>query len=90
MSQVLDLCSKAGKPEGAKIGAKLGAKDTLPWPLPCPLFAHGCLPCREAQKNLFGHTTVGDLRPYLSAFFDTTSGPKVGRRASAGICPQAL
>jgi methylthioribulose 1-phosphate dehydratase / enolase-phosphatase E1 len=32
---------------------------------------------RVAQKNLFGHTTAGDLRPYLSGFFDTTSGPKV-------------
>jgi methionine salvage enolase-phosphatase E1 len=32
---------------------------------------------REAQKNLFGHTTVGDMRPYLYGFFDTTSGPKV-------------
>ena len=34
--------------------------------------------CSEAQKNLFGHTTAGDLRPYLSGFFDTTSGAKVG------------
>lgn len=32
---------------------------------------------REAQKNLFGHTLAGDLRPYLSGFFDTTSGAKV-------------
>lgn len=32
---------------------------------------------REAQRDLFGHTNVGDLRPYLSGFFDTTSGPKV-------------
>lgn len=32
---------------------------------------------RQAQRDLFGHTTVGDLRPYLSGFFDTTSGPKV-------------
>eukprot|EP00877_Chromochloris_zofingiensis_P003346 jgi/Chrzof1/13011/Cz07g16110.t1 len=32
---------------------------------------------REAQRLLFSHTQVGDLRPYLSGFFDTTSGPKV-------------
>ncbi|KAK9830349.1 hypothetical protein WJX72_011208 [[Myrmecia] bisecta] len=32
---------------------------------------------RDAQKNLFGHTTVGDLRPHLMGFFDTTSGAKV-------------
>lgn len=32
---------------------------------------------RRAQKDLFGHTLVGDLRPYLQGFFDTSSGPKV-------------
>lgn len=32
---------------------------------------------RQAQKDLFAHTTVGDLRPYLQGFFDTTSGSKV-------------
>lgn len=32
---------------------------------------------RQAQKDLFGHTTAGDLRPYLCGFFDTRSGPKV-------------
>ncbi|CAL5225286.1 g8085 [Coccomyxa viridis] len=32
---------------------------------------------REAQNNLFGHTTAGDLRPYLYGFFDTRVGPKV-------------
>lgn len=32
---------------------------------------------RQAQRDLFGHTTAGDLRPYLCGFFDTTSGPKV-------------
>jgi methylthioribulose 1-phosphate dehydratase / enolase-phosphatase E1 len=31
---------------------------------------------RRAQRDLFGHTTVGDLRPYLMGFFDTTRGPK--------------
>jgi enolase-phosphatase E1 len=29
-----------------------------------------------AQKVFFQHTTAGDLTPYLSAFFDTTTGPK--------------
>jgi methylthioribulose 1-phosphate dehydratase/enolase-phosphatase E1 len=32
---------------------------------------------REAQHLFFGCSQVGDLRPYLSGFFDTTSGPKV-------------
>jgi methylthioribulose 1-phosphate dehydratase/enolase-phosphatase E1 len=32
---------------------------------------------RQAQRDLFSHTTVGDLRPYLCGFFDTTSGSKV-------------
>ncbi|PSC73334.1 putative bifunctional methylthioribulose-1-phosphate dehydratase enolase-phosphatase E1 [Micractinium conductrix] len=32
---------------------------------------------RGAQRDLLGRTTVGDLRPYLAGFFDTTSGPKV-------------
>uniref|UniRef100_A0A7S3R9P0 Probable bifunctional methylthioribulose-1-phosphate dehydratase/enolase-phosphatase E1 n=1 Tax=Dunaliella tertiolecta TaxID=3047 RepID=A0A7S3R9P0_DUNTE len=32
---------------------------------------------REAQRQLFGHTQVGDMRPYLSGFFDTNSGPKI-------------
>lgn len=32
---------------------------------------------RQAQRNLFGHTKNGDLREYLSGFFDTSSGSKV-------------
>ncbi|KIZ00060.1 enolase-phosphatase E1 [Monoraphidium neglectum] len=36
---------------------------------------------REAQRQFFGHTQVGDLRPYLSGFFDTTSGPKSEARS---------
>jgi methylthioribulose 1-phosphate dehydratase/enolase-phosphatase E1 len=32
---------------------------------------------RKAQRDLFGHTTVGDLKPYLQGFFDTTSGSKI-------------
>jgi methylthioribulose 1-phosphate dehydratase/enolase-phosphatase E1 len=42
---------------------------------------------REAQKNLFGHTTVGDMRPYLYGFFDTTSGPKVCGDSHHSPCP---
>ncbi|HEY7410705.1 MAG TPA: acireductone synthase [Vicinamibacteria bacterium] len=30
----------------------------------------------QAQKLLFAHTTAGDLTAHLSAFFDTTTGPK--------------
>ena len=30
----------------------------------------------EAQKYLFGYTTVGDLTPSIDAYFDTTTGPK--------------
>jgi enolase-phosphatase E1 len=30
-----------------------------------------------AQKLLFGHTTFGDLTPYISHYFDTTIGHKV-------------
>ena len=32
---------------------------------------------RRAQANLLGHTRDGDLRPLISGYFDTTSGPKV-------------
>jgi enolase-phosphatase E1 len=31
-----------------------------------------------AQKLIFANTQYGDLTPYLSAYFDTTTGPKVG------------
>ena len=29
-----------------------------------------------AQRQLFGHSNAGNLTPFLSAFFDTTTGPK--------------
>ena len=29
-----------------------------------------------AQKLLFGHSTAGDLSPYIAAYFDTTTGAK--------------
>jgi enolase-phosphatase E1 len=50
-----------------------------------------------AQKLLFGHSDHGDLTPFLSGFFDTTTGPKgdsasylriaseMGERPSAGV-----
>ena len=50
-----------------------------------------------AQKLLFGNSDEGDLTPYLSAYFDTTTGPKgesdsyrriaaaLGEPASAGL-----
>ncbi len=34
---------------------------------------------RQAQKNLFAYTSMGDLRGLLSGFFDTSSGAKVSR-----------
>jgi enolase-phosphatase E1 len=30
----------------------------------------------QAQRNLFANTTAGDLSPFLSRYFDTTTGPK--------------
>jgi enolase-phosphatase E1 len=30
----------------------------------------------QAQRNLFANTTDGDLSPFLSGYFDTTTGPK--------------
>lgn len=30
----------------------------------------------QAQKLLFAHTDAGDLTPFFSAYFDTTTGPK--------------
>ena len=38
-----------------------------------------------AQKLLFAHTPAGDLTPFLSAFFDTTTGPKREPRSYAAI-----
>ncbi|MGK7888272.1 MAG: acireductone synthase [Leptolyngbyaceae cyanobacterium] len=31
----------------------------------------------SAQKLIFGYSNVGDLTPYISAYFDTTTGAKV-------------
>lgn len=50
---------------------KKGRKDIA-------IFSSGSI---QAQRNLFANTTAGDLSPYLSAYFDTTTGPK--REASS-------
>jgi 2,3-diketo-5-methylthio-1-phosphopentane phosphatase len=39
----------------------------------------------EAQKLLFGHTVFGDLRPLLSGYFDTRTGPKMEPASYAAI-----
>jgi len=31
----------------------------------------------EAQKYLFGYTTAGNLTPFIDAYFDTRTGPKI-------------
>ena len=35
----------------------------------------------QAQRNLFANTTAGDLSPFLSGYFDTTTGPKRDARS---------
>ncbi|GIL73814.1 hypothetical protein Vretimale_5328 [Volvox reticuliferus] len=40
---------------------------------------------REAQRLFFGYSQVGDLRPYLCGFFDTTSGAKVQSTSYSNI-----
>jgi enolase-phosphatase E1 len=37
------------------------------------IFSSGSVP---AQRHLFANTTAGDLSPYLTSYFDTTTGPK--------------
>lgn len=37
------------------------------------IFSSGSI---QAQRNLFANTTDGDLSPFLSGYFDTTTGPK--------------
>lgn len=41
--------------------------------IPVHIYSSGSI---AAQKLLFGNSTAGDLRPLLSGYFDTTSGPK--------------
>lgn len=42
--------------------------------VPLHIYSSGSI---AAQKLLFTHTTVGDLTPCFSGYFDTTTGPKV-------------
>jgi enolase-phosphatase E1 len=39
----------------------------------------------EAQKLLFGHTVFGDLRPLITGYFDTRTGPKMESTSYAAI-----
>lgn len=42
-----------------------------------------------AQRLLFGHSTAGDLTPFIGAYFDTSTGPKISaesyRRIAAAL-----
>lgn len=38
-----------------------------------------------AQKQIFGYSEAGDLTPYLSGYFDTTTGPKKEPRSYGTI-----
>jgi len=39
----------------------------------------------RAQRLLFRHSSAGDLTPYLTAYFDTTTGPKAEPSSYARI-----
>lgn len=39
----------------------------------------------QAQRDLFGHSTAGDLTPFIGAYFDTTTGPKYESQSYASI-----
>jgi enolase-phosphatase E1 len=39
----------------------------------------------QAQRDLFGHSTAGDLTPLIQAYFDTTTGPKSAAQSYSGI-----
>lgn len=41
--------------------------------VPVHIYSSGSI---AAQKLLFGHSIAGELTPYLSGYFDTTTGPK--------------
>lgn len=42
----------------------------------------------KAQQLLFAHTTVGDLTPLFSGYFDTTTGPKKDAASYKAIAEQ--
>jgi enolase-phosphatase E1 len=46
------------------------------------IFSSGSI---QAQRDLFGNTTGGDLSSFLSAYFDTTTGPKRDARSYTKI-----
>jgi enolase-phosphatase E1 len=39
----------------------------------------------EAQRLIFGHSSAGDLTPFLSGYFDTRVGPKTAAASYAAI-----
>jgi enolase-phosphatase E1 len=39
----------------------------------------------QAQRDLFAHSTAGDLTPFIRAYFDTTTGPKTAPQSYARI-----
>lgn len=39
----------------------------------------------QAQRDLFGHSTSGDLTPFIRAYFDTTTGPKAAAQSYSSI-----
>lgn len=49
-------------------------KRTQAQGIPVAIYSSGSI---HAQKLIFGHSIEGDLRPYIQAYFDTTTGPKV-------------
>jgi len=46
------------------------------------IFSSGSI---QAQRDLFGHSTAGDLSPFIRAYFDTTTGPKAAPPSYANI-----
>jgi len=50
--------------------------------IPVHIYSSGSI---AAQKLLFGNSIAGDLRPLLSGYFDTTSGPKREAKSYARI-----
>jgi enolase-phosphatase E1 len=50
--------------------------------IPVHIYSSGSV---AAQKLLFGNSVAGDLTPFLSGYFDTTSGPKREAKSYARI-----
>ncbi len=53
--------------------------------IPVFIYSSGSI---KAQQLLFSHTTAGDLTPYLSGYFDTTSGKKRDHQSYLNIAKQ--